>query len=55
MLKISLIASLIWDIDMKMLIKLGFGRWPQHNFNFLHTENQHPSLLNSGDSYEDNL
>ena len=52
---------------MKKTLKLGFGRRP-HNFpNFfhnissslgrikLHTENQPPSLFNSGDSYEEDL
>ena len=50
---------------MKKTVKLGFGRQPQHisncfldiSFNKvnikIHTENQPPSLLNSGDSYEE--
>ena len=49
---------------MKKTLNLGFGRRPKHNFNFvlnilsswvkikLNTENQPPSLLIYGDSYE---
>ena len=52
---------------MKKTLKLGFRRWPQkisyifHNIFVsyvdikLHTENQPPILLNSGDSYEEDL
>ena len=52
---------------MKKTLKLGFGRRPHGNSNFvltisssyvnikLHNENQSPSLLNYGDSYEEDL
>ena len=50
---------------MKKTLKLGFGRRPQQHIQIflnifsnldrikLHTKNQYPSLLNSGDSYEE--
>ena len=64
---VSLLACLILEIAIKKTLKWGFGRWPQHKSNLLHsiysnkvnikvlTENQPLSLLNSGDSYEEDL
>ena len=55
------------EIDAKKTLKLGFGRRPQVNSNFvlaissyyfnikLHTKNQPPSLVNSGDNSEEDL
>ena len=52
---------------MKKTLKSGFARWPPQNLQLvhnissilvrikLHTTNQPPSLLNSGDSYEEVL
>ena len=52
---------------MRKTLKLGFGRRTQENLNLktnifssqvdikLHTENEAPILLNSGDSYEGDL
>ena len=55
------------EIAVKKTLKFGFGRRPQHNLYLfseyfpskvkikLHTENQPPSLLNIGDSCEEDL
>ena len=65
--KMSILAFLIVDIAMKKTLKFKFGRRHQYNSNFflsmpssqvkikLHTNNQPPSLLDYGDSYEEDL
>ena len=65
--KIILLACLIPEIVMKKTLTLGFGRRPKNNSNFLsiflivrlkshsHSENHLPSLLNSADSYEEDI
>ena len=52
---------------MKKTLTLWFGRWPQQNLEIflnispnlvrikLHTKNQPPSLLNSGDGYVEDI